>query len=486
MIAGAGVNKYQIPNRPGQTPAFTAFGVSDFDSTLLDERQAEYNAYGVAAWQRSINGFDLQVAGFSRYSRVHFVPDPVGDLVFNGVASDVTRQSVLNGVQADGAYRLNGSHTLHGGLFVSGESTDVVNASLLLPLDATGAPVDAPFQTTDAVSQMGWLIGVYLQDEWRLSEQLTLNFGLRFDQMIQFVDANQLSPRLNLVYKPFDGTTIHAGYARYFTPPPQVASGPTNVAATLNTTNEPATFAACRAALQGGDPTLAVNTASCASAVQASPVQPERAHYFDVGVTQRIFTGLQVGVDAYYKAATDLLDDGQFGAALVQTAFNYATAENAGVEFSADYSNGNFRAYGNIAFAKQTATNVVSNQFLFAPDELAYIASHYIYTDHAQAISASAGVSYLWQGTRLSADMIYGSGLRSGFANTDHLPAYAQFNAGLSHEFTLPGWKPITARFDIVNVFDTIYEIRDGTGIGVFAPQFGPRRGYYVGLSQKL
>jgi biopolymer transport protein ExbB len=29
-------------------------------------------------------------------------------------------------------------------------------------------------------------------------------------------------------------------------------------------------------------------------------------------------------------------------------------------------------------------------------------------------------------------------------------------------------------------------EIRDGSGIGVFAPQFGPRRGFYVGVSQKL
>ena len=43
-----------------------------------------------------------------------------------------------------------------------------------------------------------------------------------------------------------------------------------------------------------------------------------------------------------------------------------------------------------------------------------------------------------------------------------------------------------TVRFDVVNLFDQIYELRNGTGIGVFAPQFGARRGYYVGLSQKL
>ena len=46
--------------------------------------------------------------------------------------------------------------------------------------------------------------------------------------------------------------------------------------------------------------------------------------------------------------------------------------------------------------------------------------------------------------------------------------------------------KPIEGRFDVVNIFDRIYELRSGSGIGVFAPQFGPRRGYYAGLSQQL
>jgi len=77
--------------------------------------------------------------------------------------------------------------------------------------------------------------------------------------------------------------------------------------------------------------------------------------------------------------------------------------------------------------------------------------------------------------------------LRSGFANTGHVPSYAQDNFGASHEFKFvePN-KPTAVRFDVVNLFDTIYEIRDGSGIGVFASQFGPRRGYYVGVSQKF
>ena len=80
---------------------------------------------------------------------------------------------------------------------------------------------------------------------------MTINGGLRFDQMAEYVTTNQLSPRLSLTYKPFASTTFHAGYARYFTPPEQVLSAPTNLSGFANT--------------------------SAASAVnEASPVRPER------------------------------------------------------------------------------------------------------------------------------------------------------------------------------------------------------------------
>ena len=90
--------------------------------------------------------------------------------------------------------------------------------------------------------------------------------------------------------------------------------------------------------------------------------------------------------------------------------------------------------------------------------------THYIPTDHSQTWTGSAGAAYLWMGTRFSADMIFGSGLRSGFANLETVPAYSQFNLGLSHEFKWsPNDKPLTVRFDVVNLFDLTYVIRDGT-----------------------
>ena len=132
-ISGSTINQYQIPNSPGQNPAFTPFGVSTFNSSLLNERQFEQNYYDVIALQKKSDYVDWQLAYFARYSDLHFTPDELGDLVFNGVASNVQRQSLVNGVQGDGSYKVNDTHTLRAGFFISGEQTDVSNASAVMP-----------------------------------------------------------------------------------------------------------------------------------------------------------------------------------------------------------------------------------------------------------------------------------------------------------------------------------------------------------------
>ncbi|MFY9900953.1 MAG: outer membrane beta-barrel protein, partial [Xanthobacteraceae bacterium] len=155
-----------------------------------------------------------------------------------------------------------------------------------------------------------------------------------------------------------------------------------------------------------------------------------------------------------------------------------------------------FQAYANLAVAQEKATQPVSNQFLFdnatpladlgGLTEFQYLSTHWIYTDHNHYVTGSAGLSYKWNSTTFSTDMIYGSGLRTGDANIDALAPYAQFNVGLARDFDMPDHQPVTVRFDVVNVFDTVYQIRSGTGIGVFAPQYGPRRGYFIGIKKKI
>jgi outer membrane receptor protein involved in Fe transport len=466
-IVGSSTTRFQIPNVIGSpTVGFSINGISDFDSTRLNEQQYERNHFGVIAYQRSAGDVDLQASYFTRYSSLHFVPDTIGDLLLNGVASDVFRSSYVNGVQADAAYRLNEAHTVRAGFTGSGEQTQVQNSSTVVAVNPDGTQTDPtapPFNVNDETAKFGGLFGVYVQDEWRITNQLTLNAGLRFDQMWQFVNANQVSPRASLVYKPWEGTAFHAAYARNFTPPEQVIATPANTA-------------------------LFAGTSGAPPGSGNSPVLPERSHVFDVGVDQRIWRGFDVGVDAYYKIAKDLLDDGQFGQALVLDGFNYEKGRNAGIELKTKYQEGNFLAYGNLAWARQVGTNIVSNQFLFAPDELDYIAHHYIFTDHTQLLTASAGAAYMWYGTKFSADLIYGYGLRTTIdtPNDAHVPSYTQVNLGASREFPGVDGKPATVRFDIVNALDSIYQIRNGQGVGVFAPQFGPRRGFFAGLSQKF
>ena len=54
--------------------------------------------------------------------------------------------------------------------------------------------------------------------------------------------------------------------------------------------------------------------------------------------------------DSYWKQARDLIDEGQFGAPIILTPFNYAQGKQYGAELSVDYALGNFSAYGNLAF----------------------------------------------------------------------------------------------------------------------------------------
>jgi TonB dependent receptor len=505
LIAGTFTGTFQIPNNPGQSaignpPVTSAFGITSFNSALLNESQMEDTQYAVLALQRSINGFDGQLSYFTRYDRLHFAPDPLGDLLLNGVASDIVRQSLTNGIQADGSYQINPAHTFRGGFYFSGEQIFVGNSSVVEPV-SNGAAVDAPFPITDDVSKTGYLASVYAQDEWKVTDKFIINGGLRFDQMWLFTDANQLSPRISFTYLPFEFTKFHFGYARYFTPPVLVEAAPNNIGLFAGTT---------------GAPTSPGN----------SPVLPERSHYFDAGVDQNIpfgcnkpaakdCTDLDLGMDVYYKLATDLIDNGLFGQALVLSAFNYAQGVVEGIELTAKFHTGNFLAYANLAVGQERATNVVSNQFLFdntAPVPALggltlrqYVDSHWIYTDHTQLVTGSAGAIYQfcgrpayanetfwgsdlsWCGTRLTGDMIYGSGLRNDIANLGTNPPYTQFNVGVAREFLLfDDPRPMTVRFDVVNLFDTVYPIRNGTGIGVFAPQFGPRRGFFLGVSKKL
>lgn len=457
LILGTSDNRFQIPNSPNQTQNYVLSGVNSDPSQYLNEQQRETTHYGILALQGTLGDkFDYQISTFSRYSNVIFSPDTNGDLIYTGVASQVVRSSLENGLQADTSYHINAQHTLRTGIYLS--ENKLVNSSdvLAFPADSAGNQTSTtPVGFTDNNNKIATLYAVYAQDEWKPIDKLTINYGLRYDELNAYVTGNQLSPRLGAVYQLTPQTTLHAGYARYFTPPPnELISGQT-ISSSLGTTAAP--------------PDGNVNGA----------VKPETSDYYDIGISQQLNDNFTVGLDNYYEHITNLLDEGQFGSALLYTPFNYAQGKIYGTELTANYHKDNFSTYFNLARAMALGKDINSAQYNFTPAELSYIANGWVHLDHDQRYTSSLGSDYRWQGSTYSAVAIYGSGLRSGFANTAHLPGYTQVNVAVSHSFEIADIGKVDGRISLLNIFDTVYEIRDGSGIGVGAPQFGPRRAVY-------
>ncbi len=489
-VLGTSHGKFQIPNQVGQTTpgTFTVNGQMDYPSENLNENQTEITHYGIVSYQHSQAEFDVQTSLTARYSSLTFFPDVVGDILYNGFAQYAYKRDVAYAWQTDSAYHL-GAHTVRAGFYVQHDKATSRTTSLVLPASCTGSgsvedpytcqpfnnipgdplynpQYDQPYPIPDNSDATQTIESVYLQDEWKILQPLTINYGVRFDHVSAYTSGHQVSPRVNLVLTPIEGMTVHGGYSRYFSPPPFELVGTKTVNAFLGTTNAP-----------GGGLLI------------ADPPLAEKANYYDVGIEQRFPIGLTVGLDSYYKQSHDLIDEGQFGAPIILTPFNYRYGQQYGVELTANYTMKDFNVYANLATTRARGKQWESAQFNFSPDDLTYLQSHWISLDHEQQYTASGGASYRWNYTRFSADILFGSGLRTSniHPNDGHLPYYRQVNLGINQAlpFLASGDSKDapSIRLDVINVFDQVYQIRNGTGVGVGAPQFGPRRGYFVGVS---
>ena len=244
------------------------FGKVDHQLAINDQLAVRYSFYGVdsrnsrgagglSAPTASANLFDddhslaasnvATIGKFVNETRGQFTSsnleappsDPIGPAVsISGVASFGTLSGSPTGRKnrlyevVDNVSFVTGAHAIRfGAAFLYNDSTITYPRSFRgsysfssLANFLSGTYNNAGFTQTFAnsvVSQGNANVGAYLQDEWRLSRNLTVNAGLRYDlQYLKTIntDTNNVSPRLGLAWTPFGRrtTVVRAGYGLYY------------------------------------------------------------------------------------------------------------------------------------------------------------------------------------------------------------------------------------------------------------------------------
>jgi outer membrane receptor protein involved in Fe transport len=489
LMGSADDSQYEIPIDPNQPETLQPSGSAwpgvpgALPPTALNDTQHEQNYYGVVAYQKSAGDLNFQVAAFGRESGAHYVPNDIdATLDYNsGVATDENRKLYSGGLQGDASYALGDYHILRGGIMVLDESVSADTTTTVFPVDSSGDATGSPIAIVQDNVPHAVFGGAYLQDEWKLLPQLTLNYGARFDVYNSTADdENQISPRVNLIYQPLKTTSLHIGYSRYFTPPPLETVPDSQI--------------------------TAFNATSAQQAITyGSPVKSERANYYDAGITHEVLPGLTLGLDGYYKTAQNQLDDGFFGQSLILSLFNYTEGRVRGAEFTANYQHDGFSTYANVAYSVAQGRGAQTAQFLWPdPTAVNYVNNHWIYLDHDQRVTGSFGAAYTWKesnktATRLFVDALYGSGLRqdgaaisglnpSGDAipNGSSVGSYYSLNLGVEQAIKWSGKERLKLRLDVINATDNVYPLRTGSGVGVNAAQYGERRGFFGSMTYEF
>ena len=454
LVSGARSSN-QLPNVPGLASQYALASVAVPPSSAAINSYLDFSdALAVLSLSSTVaSDVSYQIAYSQHVISQRFEPDPVGELIYQGVASTATHEDHAYTLEGDVSFAL-GSHTLGSGFYAAQYRVSANDSSLVFAANDAGEQLsDVPLTVIHNAHANNVIAGAYVSDLWRISGELSASVGLRWDTLSGFTNDHQLDPSLSLIYRADSATTFHAGFARYFQVPSLLGISPTAQAAFAGTT-------------AAGPPGI------------STPLT-ENDREWDAGVVHQLTGNFTLSADAYYEWTTHYLDTGEFGVVPIFAPFNYDKGHIWGGELAARYQSESFSAYGSLTTGRNWQAGVVTGQFNFPANELAYIDSHAIVVDHQPLYGASAGASWRVGAYTLGADGIYSSGLRAGFADLEELPQVVQVNLSAERSFQLPGVGVLTNRLTALNVFDRINLIRPAEGIGIFQSAYGPRLTFY-------
>jgi outer membrane cobalamin receptor len=302
--------------------------------------------------------------------------------------------------------------------------------------------------------------GLYVQDRANFG-RLTVNGGVRLDfQHVTYVgtpdQATQVGvgPRLGIAYAINDTTIAHA-FVGLLRQPPPVLDAP----------------AAAR--ILGLVP---------AGQAIAYDLRPEKDRYAEVGIESRVIPALTLKLNAWGRLSSDQLDDVGVGSTNLVSPYNFRDGRAAGVEGGAVLVLGShFNAFANASLERAEGRGIETARYLFSPDDLAN--NNWQTLDHVEVWTANAGATVKDGRTRLSTLVEYGSGLRTGANNNQHVPDHVRVDASLSHQFFEALTRP-TIAFDVVNVFDAHYAYRIANGFN--GSHWAPGRGVFLRVASEF
>ncbi len=416
-----------------------------YDANPVD---LEQNLFATVSYQHNREQSLLQIAPFVRRAFGRLTCDPEGSLGRaadpESSCSDVERDVWHGGTTASLAW-LQGPHAWKAGATVDFARSRVDYTAYFRDDAAPQGGPDPSKTLTGHDSTNVLLAGAYVQDCMSFG-RWTILPGLRVDTERATFDGGGADPlllvgpsvRLGASYAVTDQLVVHA-FAGYLWQPPSTIDGP--VAARVLV------------------PSLALQPL-------AVDVKAEKDTSAEVGVEDRIGTGLTLRATAWGRLATDQLDRQNVGTTNLVASYNFAQGRAAGVEGLSNARLGRVvDAFGNLGWQVAQGQGISSERYLFTPDQVASQA--WVMLDHVQTWTANLGIDLHDErgASHLSTYLNYGSGMRTGADSQISVPSHTTLDLTLRHRFDFGavGVRPEVA-VDVLNAFDSICAVRIASG----------------------
>ncbi len=469
LFATYGHNKFDIPidpsieplTMPGQIRPPDQYGNESPGFTPHDTNatETEDELFVAASWTHKFDKGQLMIAPLYKLSRGVLFSDAehaLGPLSDPGAtASDVTRVAQHAGAVAQYSVQ-SGAHLMKAGVqtdFLHG-TTDFTSYAR-----AEDGGVD-PTMTQQGNDHLDALTsGAYVQDH-AVAGKLAIDAGVRLDEFHVMLadgttnDSAGASPRLGASYAFTKDTVLHAFGGVNWQPPSPLDAADAARALGVVPANEQVTY----------------------------DLKPETDLSTELGISSRIIKELRGGLTGYARYAYNQLDDTAIGSTSLLSNYNFRRGRAAGVEASLDLRVGPWlTAFANGSLSMAEGQGISSAKFLFTPQELADASWQTL--DHAQTWTANGGVTVRDGRYTLTGLLQYGSGLRTGADNDQHVPGHVVGDISAAYQFA-PRAYPIRVAIDVINVADERYAYRIANGF--VGSSYGQPRSVFLTLSLPL